>query len=338
MSFTDILGHERQIKVLRRGITTGQMPPAYLFHGEEGIGKRLVATEFAKAVNCEGGAEPGTSCGTCRPCRNITAGCHPNVATLAIEVNPETGKLRQEIVISQVRKAQEFLSLRAVGSGRKALIVDGAHLMNEEAMNAFLKTLEEPPDGSHVILITSRPGFLLPTILSRCRSISFQPLGEGLVAGLLEKEKGMPEADARFVARMTGGRVGDALASDPADMAVRRKDSIDTLKKLLAAPGPAVLKKAEEAAKKDSWLEDFVFFGTLWYRDVLVLMVGGDASLAYNSDMADELEGFAGAMTARGAEVALACLQETGRAFGRTYNRRILAEDLFFRLKEEAQA
>jgi DNA polymerase-3 subunit delta' len=336
MSFTDILGHDRQVAVVRRAVTTGQIPPAYLFHGEEGIGKLMLAREFAKALNCEGGAGPGESCGTCRPCRNIDAGCHPNVSTLTLEVNPDTGKLRQQIRIEQVRAAQEFLSLKAVGEGRKALIVDDAHLMNDNAMNALLKTLEEPPDRSHVILVTSRPNFLLPTILSRCRTMSFQPLKAGLVAGLLVDRKGMSEGDAYFAARMTGGRVGAALEVEPDALRERRSHALDMLSSLSDAGPDKVVKLAEEFAKDKAGLEDVVFFGTLWFRDLLVILVGGDAALAYNTDIMDKVDAWAARMTAYRAESALTLLKETGRALERTFNRRFLAEDLFFRLKEEA--
>jgi len=334
MSFNNILGHDRQIAVLRRNIHTGQLPPAYLFHGEEGIGKLTLAREFAKALNCEAGAaEP---CGTCRSCRNIEAGCHPNVSMLALEVNEKTGKLRQEIVIEQVRAAQEFLSLKAVGAGRKVLMVDGAHLLNANAMNALLKTLEEPPDESHVILVTSRPGFLLPTILSRCRAVSFQPLKPGLVAGLLAKSKGLTEGDAFFVASMTGGRVGAALEADPGELRQRRDAALGAFKAIAVAGTHGVIKQAEGAAKDKGLIEDMVLFGTLWFRDIMVILVGGPPALAYNTDMMGELDGWAAGMTAYDAESALRLLGETGRALERTFNRRLLAEDLFFRLKEEA--
>src|SRR5512143_4152358 len=112
MAFSRILGHERQIEVLQRNIKTGQIPPAYLFQGDEGIGKRMAAIEFAKAVNCGGGLFGDVPCDTCQNCRNIEAGCHPNVSMLALEVNQDTGKMRQEIVVKQVRAAQHLLSLK----------------------------------------------------------------------------------------------------------------------------------------------------------------------------------------------------------------------------------
>ncbi len=337
MSFYDVLGHDRQIEVIKRGIRAGQLPPAYLFHGEEGIGKLLTARELAKAVNCLEPNDDG-GCGECHACRNVESGCHPNVSVMALEVNQDTGKMRQEITVGQVRAAQESLSLRSVGPGRKLLIVDGAHLMNEEAMNAFLKTLEEPPENSHVVLVTSKPNRLLVTILSRCRSISFQPLREELVAGLLQKRLGMAAPDASLVARLTGGRVGEALVSDPKDLSERRGSVVELLSSL-AKDGPsAVLARAESVAKAEGGLEDLVYFGSMWFRDMLVILVGGGQGFAYNSDMAAELSAWAGRMSQSRLEEGMSMLSQTGRALERTFNRRLMAEDLFFRLKEEVLA
>ena len=337
MGFSGILGHDRQIGVLRRNIRTGQLPPAYLFQGDEGIGKMLVATRLAMAVNCTAG-EDSAPCGHCRACNNVLSGCHPNARTLTLEVNPDTGKLRQEIVIEQVRSAQEFLSLRAVGEGRKVLIVDGAHQMKESAANAFLKTLEEPPDNSHVVLVTSKPGRLLTTILSRCRAVSFSPLSPEIVAGIVAERNGLTEDAARFVARMTGGRVGEALSTDAADLSARRQDVLKTLSALFTKGPSALIKEAEEAAKAEGGLEDFVFFASAWFRDIMVILLGADAGLTYNNDIADELSRWADGFTPDGCEEALRMLSQAGRELERTFNRRLLAEDLFFRLREGAPA
>ncbi|MBI5190873.1 MAG: DNA polymerase III subunit delta' [Nitrospirae bacterium] len=338
MSFSDILGHERQIAVIKRGIEAKRIPPAYLLHGAEGLGKRMVAQAFAQAVNCTGEHEPGDSCGKCHYCKNIAAGCHPNVQVVAVEINEKTDKMRQEIVIEQIREAQEFLALTSVGDGSRVLIVEDAHLMNTSTMNAFLKTLEEPPEHSHVILVTSKPNALLPTILSRCRSVSFQPLPEGLVAGFLMDRQGMSEADAHLVARMTGGRIGAALAEDAEALAGRRSEFLKLLTAIAGKGHAELLKDAEAAAKKDGALEDFVSFGTLWFRDLLVILVGGGTGLAYNRDMAAELSRWAGMTTGYRCEETLGLLRQAGRSLERTMNRRLLAEDLFFRIKEEALA
>jgi len=338
LGFSDIIGHRRQIEVIRRSIANGHLPPAYLFYGDEGIGKRLVALELARALNCKARTPDGEACGTCRDCRNIESGCHPNVSLMGLEVNEKTGRPRQEIVIDQVRAAQEFLSLRAVGDGGKLLIVDGAHLLNEEAANALLKTLEEPPAGSHVVLVTSRPGSLLQTIHSRCRSIGFAPLGETDVTEALVGMRGMDESDARLVAKMTGGRLGAALGSDPDELRQRRESFIDLLG-LLAEGGEArLLKKAEEVSKTEGALEDLVFFGTLWFRDVVVILLGGGSEMTYNGDMPDELEAWAERLSLGRCEGALGLLSALGRSLERTFNKRLLAEETFIRVREEVLA
>jgi DNA polymerase III subunit delta' len=338
MGFSDIIGHGRQIEVIRRSIANGHLPPAYLFYGDEGIGKRLVALELAKTLNCTSPGPDGDACGECRDCRNIESGCHPNVSVLAVEANEKTGRLRQEIVIDQVRSAQEFLSLRAVGEGAKLLIVDGAHLLNEEAANALLKTLEEPPDGSHAVLVTSRPGSLLQTIHSRCRSIGFAPLGEPDVAAALVSMRGMQEGDARLIAKMTGGRLGLALGTDADELRQRRGSFIGLLGQLAEGGDARLLKRAEEASKTDGALEDLVFFGTLWFRDVVVILLGGGAELTYNDDMLDELEAWADRLSLSRCEDAIGLLSALGRSLERTFNRRLLAEETFLRVREEVLA
>ncbi len=338
MGFSDVIGHKRQIEVIRRSIATRRLPPAYLFHGEEGIGKRLVAVQLAKALNCTSPGPDFEPCGGCRDCRNIDSGCHPNVSFMSLETNEKTGKLRQEIVIDQVRAAQEFLALRAVGSGGKALIVDAAHLMNEEAANAFLKTLEEPPEGSNVVLVTSRPGSLLPTIISRCRSVGFAPLGEADVARALTEMRSMDGGDALMVARMSGGRLGSALDTDPEELRKRRAAFLDVLGLLDGGGDAALLKKAEALSKADGELENLVFFGSLWFRDLMVILVGGSAGMTYNGDMVDELSRWADQISLGGCENALELLAGLGRSLERTFNRRLLAEETLFRVREDVLA
>ncbi len=345
MNFSSILGHKRQIEVIRRDMSTGQLPPAYLFRGEDGIGKRLAALALAKALNCmnpaagpsEAGlpALPADSCGVCQSCRNIDSGCHPNVMTIALEINQDTGKMRQEIVISQVRAAQEFISLKAVGGGRKALIVDDAHLMNEEAMNAFLKTLEEPPDSSHVILVSSKPDSLLPTVLSRCRSVGFSTLSEEAVAGLLMERNGLSHDMALMAARLTGGRPGDALAVEPSELVERRRGALKFIARLPGLTLAQVLKEAEKASAEGGALEDIVSFGSAWFRDIMILSAGADESLAINRDLTDELRAWVRRIDGWRSEEAIILLEQTGAALTRTFNRRLTAEDLFLRLKTE---
>ncbi len=198
MDFSDILGHERQVGFLLKILNSDRVGGAYLFcsRGADGIGKKQVALAFARALNCED--FKGTdACGICSSCTAALAGAHPNI--LVVEPD-EKGVLK----IDQVRTLQKALRYR-VESGRRVCVVDGADKMLRAASNVLLKTLEEPPRGSMVILLSSNPDSLLPTILSRCQRINFYPLANELVAGLIADKFGLGSGEALTIARLSGG-------------------------------------------------------------------------------------------------------------------------------------
>ncbi len=145
---------------------------AYLFSGIEGIGKKLVALEFARMLCCpEYAGEPGHECGTCE---KINRGAHPDVLIEA----PLKGSIR----IDRIRNLQAFFKYSPIEAPYRVIVIDDAHTMNRAAQNALLKTLEEPPSFGVLILITSKPSSLLPTVLSRLRKIKFAPLARSDVA------------------------------------------------------------------------------------------------------------------------------------------------------------
>jgi DNA polymerase III subunit delta' len=168
MSFAEIIGHQGQIEILRAALAKNRLHHAYLFAGPEGVGKRTLALALAKAVHC---TEMGSdSCGQCVNCARIRDGNHPDVRL----IEPLMGK--KEISIQQIREIERQLNFRSFSGGKKIAILDPATLMNLSAQNALLKTLEEPPQDSLLILIAPTAGGLLPTLRSRCLSLSFGPL------------------------------------------------------------------------------------------------------------------------------------------------------------------
>jgi len=345
MAFKDILGHDRQLDVLRRMIQTDRVPHAFLFYGDEGIGKRKTAMELAKALNCTsagGGGlfgdlePPDGGCGNCQPCRNIESGCHPNVSVMELQENPDTGKMRQEIVISQVHEAREYLSLKPVGDGSKVLVVDGAHLMNVSASNAFLKTLEEPPELTHIVLVTSRPGMLLETIVSRTRAIGFQPLPDGVVMSALMEMRGMDESDAGLVSKLSMGRLGTALEADPKQIRKDRKRFLDTLEKVAGDGWSALLNQAEKVAKDTDRFRSFIEMGRLFFRDLAVVWMSGDYGVTYNSDIPDVLSEWNERIGPDGSRTAVDLLERAAYSLDRPHNNRMAAEELFTGIREDA--
>ncbi len=132
ISLSEIIGHDRPVGILQRALANEALAHAYLFSGEQGIGKRMTALAFAAALNCER-SRNNDACGECPSCRKASSGNHPDVHLLVADGD--------EIKIDQVREAQATLSLRPFEGRRKVLIVDGAETMNEASSNAFLKTL-----------------------------------------------------------------------------------------------------------------------------------------------------------------------------------------------------
>jgi DNA polymerase-3 subunit delta' len=169
MRFADFVGNTQQIERLRSKLREGRFPHALIFAGPEGVGKRTCALMVAKALNCQE-AGPGDFCDTCVQCRKINAGVHADVLKIGLDEDAS------EIKIAQVRDLLQLLALRPLEGTHKVFMVDPADAMNPAAANALLKGLEEPPEESHFILLTSNPQALLLTIRSRCQTYTFSPL------------------------------------------------------------------------------------------------------------------------------------------------------------------
>jgi len=159
-----LIGHKKQWEFLKNKFELNQLSHAYLFTGTREIGRKIFATELAKLINCNNEKPP---CQKCFSCQAIERGSFPD---FKIVTNKED---KNEIEISQIREIQNFLSYKSYYGSFKIVVVDDAEKMNQEAQSCFLKTLEEPKGKTLLILITSKPDMLLPTIISRCQTIKF---------------------------------------------------------------------------------------------------------------------------------------------------------------------
>ncbi len=266
MQFKNIIGHEKEINILKNAVICGKVGHAFLFSGPAGVGKRLTAFAFGGALNCKN--FNGDACGECPDCRLLGTGNHPNL----IFVSP-TDKDGNEapdglVKIDRVREIQNLLRFKA--DGRKVVIVDGADRMQPVAANAFLKTLEEPPEGSVIILLSSCATGLLPTMVSRCQKINFRPLPKGAVAAFLSKHKGLKTDDAEMIAAQSCGSIATALKS--MDGAGERRGVLERLVQLAPGDIDGALKLAEELSKRDD-LDDILELIKTWHRDVAVSSV-----------------------------------------------------------------
>ena len=194
-----IAGHNKQWQYLKNSAASGRLAHGLLFSGEKQLGKKKIAIEFVKFLFCESKNKP---CGECRNCRDIEKGSHPDLAQL----DSDGG----EIQVSALRNLIWKMSLKPYSAPFKAAIINSAHLMNFEAQNCFLKTLEEPKGNIFLILISEYPDLILPTILSRTQKIKFFPIKKELIKEYLVK-RGAEDKKAKYFASISLGRPGRAI-------------------------------------------------------------------------------------------------------------------------------
>lgn len=294
MFFSKILGQERPKKILKQVIAGEKIPHAYLFTGIPGIGKTSTAMALAMALNCDSPVD-GDGCGNCHSCRMMMGGNFPDFLT--IKVLP--GK--NNILIEQIRELNRTLSFAPYAKYRVCVVYQ-AESMTDEAANSFLNTLEEPPPGNILILNAKEPRNLLPTIVSRCQRVAFQPLAAKDMVNWLVQEKDLNEEKAEMLARISAGSLGRALTMCKGNFLDKRHK---WLSRLINLPGLSrekgfemAVECAEEAKKMDldtseegeAGVLDMLVMWESWYRDLLIISAGDLTHLLMNVDFYDQLK------------------------------------------------
>ncbi len=216
MSFKALRGQQRAVSFLRSALEGDRLAHAYLFSGPAGVGKRLLARELAKAVLCSSGNHDG--CDQCRSCHAIDSGNSMEFTEIpAVDEKKNRRPLSDAdriIKVASVRALEEEFYLSVANGRMRVALLPGAERMNEEAQNALLKTLEEPAGSRLMILTSSNPDALLPTVISRVGRVRLRRLSDQEVATFLVEEKGISPETAAVTAAASGGSIGQALAAD----------------------------------------------------------------------------------------------------------------------------
>ncbi len=220
MPFSEVIGQEPVIRVLQRSLEEKRIAHAYLFVGPEGVGKKLTAKLLVQAISCE--RNDFDACGRCSSCRKIEKFSHPDITWV------KPGGLSRRIRIDDIRALRHQVSLKAYRAGqRKTFVLTEADRMTAEAGNALLKTLEEPPADSLLILLTSHPSSLFPTIISRCQILRFSPLPLKRVEDYLVSRLKLTPDEARLLSQLSEGRLGKALSLREKTIREERKKVLD---------------------------------------------------------------------------------------------------------------
>lgn len=215
-----------QWKVLAARAANGTLPHALLLCGPVGLGKRALTEAFVRARLC-GSPREGNACGSCRTCKLLAAGTHPDRMRVTLEPNPKTGVMRKEIVVDQIRALSSRLAMASQLGGWQIAVIDPADAMNPPAQNALLKTLEEPSASSLIVLVADQPWRLSATIRSRCQRLDFAvPPREEALAWL--STRGVESAEGVLAA--AGGNPGQAwLLAEQGGMQRRQDVARDLL-------------------------------------------------------------------------------------------------------------
>lgn len=332
MSFANLLGNERNKQILQRLLGGGRLSATLIFAGPDGVGKGQFALTFAKAANCHkapANAYAVDSCDDCPVCRRIDAGTYGDVTV----IHPDG----QFIKIAQTRELSEEVYYRPREGRQRFFIIDEADRLREEAANSLLKTLEEPPPTSTIILVTSRPNSLLQTIRSRAQRLSFTPLSIAEMEKFLTANYPRPAPDTQLLARVTEGRIGQATAFDLSVYRQERRTLIELLELLATGQNRfRLLKAAEYIGKKerDEFEKEFDLLNSL-VRDLFLLAAGGSRDNVINIDVADRLEPIAAKAGLRRVMVWSEKFDEVRKRLRVNINRQIAMEAALLSLAEE---
>ncbi|MBF0319166.1 MAG: DNA polymerase III subunit delta' [Nitrospirae bacterium] len=317
MALDGLMGQGRVLRILGGMLKTGRIVSTYLFCGPPGVGKETAAFSFIKAMNCEdaASAKEGNSCGRCRSCKSIDSLSHPDLRVIA----PEDRMIK----ILGIREASEFLSTTTMQWKRKAVIIKDAHTMNPSAGNAFLKTLEEPPEGSIIVLITHKEEAILQTIRSRCIKIPFVPLSIKVLRTIAER-RGIALAD-EWLALANGS--AEAMLDD--SLTAGRDRALEVFMGLAEGRKAQQWKDREEMAV---WFESAMGF----LRDMMVVKLGqgGTPVPLLNPDKAAEFASLCRAMDVEAITGCYETLFDLSRYFVLNINKGIVFNYIALKLRE----
>jgi DNA polymerase-3 subunit delta' len=282
MGFEDLAISDRVKRMLLRTLQHQCLPPAYLFVGPAGVGKRTMAMALAKALNCP--VQNGDACEQCAVCRRIERHLHPDIHL----VEPQG----QVIKIDQVRQLREVLALQAYEGRVKVAILDDVGKLTVEAGNALLKVLEEPPIATLFVLICQHLGNLPATVTSRAQVVRFGLLAHEQVVALLRQHGRESEAAERATC-LSGDRPGAALALDlPATLACRA-DALQVWTQGRTGDASMLLASAEQWARRKTDLDLLFEMLLSLVRDVVVSRAGGKETLLMHADIREALSALA---------------------------------------------
>ena len=300
--FKPPINQERSIQILHTLLKNRTFPHAFLFTGARGVGKQATAVSLAKALNCqreqsglkaENQTKQNTrslsvksdyaafeSCGACKTCRKIDSGNHADI----IQIQPSGAFIK----IAQIRELVATLAMKPYEANIRVVVISDAQAMNAAASNALLKILEEPPDRTMLVLIATHRADLLPTIVSRCQHIGFNPINKNDLAVLLSEEYGIAPETAESIAAMANGSFSRAQAMVRHNWLKRREWLLDEINALSLNEMSRLFALAQKLSEEKEVFSETLEVMKVWFRDLTIEQY--DTAKIINQDITDKVK------------------------------------------------
>ena len=322
MAFRDILGQEHALLLLQKTLISTRIGQAYLFYGPSGVGKRLTALQFAKALACR--VASAEACDTCTACHKIATGNHPDL----IFVSPDGASIR----IEHIRAVQRQLSYKPYESQYTTVIIDGCESLTPPAANALLKTLEEPPESALLLLLTSKKDALPLTIISRCQLVPFRPLTPAHICAILVQQ-GMDQATAAIASTLAEGRLDTWTQADVSHVLARRQDAYLLLQEKGHPKNTPLFLLARQWAGSREQCAEMLHWLSLFCRDLVLLKVASTLPL-YNHDLQAKLAALADSLSVERLTEFFGLLEQLQRYLTMNANPQLTFERLVMQLQQ----